>query len=172
MTGPRGDVLVRDVILRSTTTSDLDFVLAAESDAENRAFVLTWTRDQHATAIGSPGFAHRIVADASSGQSVGYVILLGLDGLHRAIEFRRLVITAKGCGYGRAAVRAIKRLAFEELGAHRLWLDVKEFNQRARRLYESEGFVVEGLLRECYLGSGGFESVYVMSILESEYRKA
>jgi diamine N-acetyltransferase len=105
-----------------------------------------------------------------SGEAVGYVILQGLDGIHRAIEFRRLVVTAKGCGYGRAAVRMIKTFAFEGLAAHRLWLDVKEFNHRARRLYESEGFTVEGMLRECYLGENGFESAYVMSILEAEYR--
>ncbi|MCI0538920.1 MAG: GNAT family N-acetyltransferase [Verrucomicrobiales bacterium] len=161
-----------DVILRPTTTADLDFVLAAESDPENRRFVLQWPREQHIAAIDSSAFAHRIVEDARSGQSVGYMILMGLNGPHRSIEFRRLIITAKGCGYGRGAVRAIKRLAFEDLAAHRVWLDVKDFNHRARRLYESEGFQAEGLLRECYLGEAGFESVYVMSILQSEYRTA
>jgi RimJ/RimL family protein N-acetyltransferase len=157
------------VRLRPTTTADLEFVLAAESAAENRAFILQWPRDQHIAAIESPASAHRIVEDVSSGEAVGYVILSGLDSIHRSIEFRRVVVTAKGRGYGRAAVRMIKTFAFEELAAHRLWLDVKEFNQRARRLYESEGFTVEGRLRECYRGEIGFESVYVMSILESEY---
>jgi RimJ/RimL family protein N-acetyltransferase len=146
--------------------------VAAESAAENRQFILQWPRDQHIAAIRSPACAHRIVEDASSGEAVGYVILFGLDDANRSIEFRRLVVTVKGRGYGRAAVRMIKKFAFEERAAHRLWLDVKEFNQRARRLYESEGFTLEGRLRECIRGETGWESVYVMAILESEYRHA
>ena len=160
---------MQNVVLRPTTSADLEFVLAAESDEDNRRYILQWPRDQHITAISSPVSAHRIVEDKSSGEAVGYVIL-GLDRIHRSIEFRRVVITAKQRGYGRAAVRMVKKFAFEEQAAHRLWLDVKEFNQRARRLYESEGFTGEGMLRECLLGETGFESVYVMSILESEYR--
>jgi len=161
---------MRNVVLRPTMDADLDFVLAAESAPENAPFILQWPRGRHAAAIRSPAAAHRVVEDARGGPPVGYVILLGVGEPDRSIEFRRLVVTEKGCGYGRAAVRAIKRLAFEGLGAHRLWLDVKEFNQRARRLYESEGFTPEGLLRECYLGERGFESVYVLSVLEGEYR--
>ncbi|PZO38752.1 MAG: hypothetical protein DCF17_14225 [Shackletoniella antarctica] len=42
-----------------------------------------------------------------------------------------------------------KRLVFDTLKAHRLWLDVKSKNSRARYLYRSEGFVEEGFMREC-----------------------
>jgi RimJ/RimL family protein N-acetyltransferase len=168
----RKKVLVKNVKLRPTTVADLHFVLAAEADAGNRRFVLQWSREQHEAAVMSPTCAHHIVQDGRRGHKVGYAIILGLAGPHHSIEFRRLVITTKGLGYGRAAVRAIKQFAFETCAAHRLWLDVKDFNHRAKRLYESEGFVTEGFLRECYLGEEGFESVYVMSVLASEYRNA
>ena len=84
----------------------------------------------------------------------------------------RIVVTDKGKGYGRAAVSAIKHHAFDELSAHRLWLDVKEQNTRARAVYEKESFRYEGTLRECLKGSEGFESLMVMSILEQEYHDA
>jgi diamine N-acetyltransferase len=69
-------------------------------------------------------------------------------------------------------VRAIKRHAFDTLSAHRLWLDVKEHNTRARAVYAKEGFRYEGTLRECLKGPEGFESLVVMSVLEHEYRHA
>ena len=75
-------------------------------------------------------------------------------------------------GIGRAAVRLVKRFAFRKHGAHRLWLDVKEHNDRARRLYQAEGFIVEGVLRECLRGDSGFASLVVMSLLASEYHEA
>ena len=61
-------------------------------------------------------------------------------------------------------------MAFRDLGAHRFWLDVKARNLRAQRLYLSEGFVEEGRLRESVRTDEGYDSLVVMSMLESEQR--
>lgn len=154
--------------LRYTNESDLDFVIAAEQSAENRAFVGVWTREQHRAACSSEDLSHLVIEEAD-GKRVGYVILAGLVDTNESIEFRRIVITEKNRGYGKQALQAIKKLAFEELKAHRLWLDVKEHNGLARRLYETEGFTIEGILRDCLKTEGGYESLVVMSILRGEY---
>jgi RimJ/RimL family protein N-acetyltransferase len=161
-----------DIELRRTTAHDLPYVLAAEGDDENRRFIAVWPEEQHRAALDDPNIAHLIIASQPHSQPVGFVILAGLQGEHRSIEFMRIVVTEKGKGYGRAAVRAIKRHAFETLAAHRLWLDVKEHNARARAVYDKEGFRYEGTLRECRKGPAGFESLLVMSVLEHEYRQA
>lgn len=157
--------------MRRTAESDLDFVLAAEGAEENRRFVGRWARAQHREALSNPDLAHLVVESVDDARPVGYVIMAGLLDANRSVEFRRVVITEKGRGYGREVLRAVKRMAFEELKAHRLWLDVREKNERARRLYESEGFVVEGTLRECVSVEDGWESLVLMSLLEQEYRK-
>jgi diamine N-acetyltransferase len=159
------------VRLRPTTPEDLDFVLDAERDPENARFILPWTREQHVRALADPDVAHRIIELGSPRDRFGFVLLLGLTSPHGSLEFRRIVVTAKGRGLGRAAVRAVKHFAFEEHKAHRLWLDVKEFNARARHLYASEGFVEEGVLRECLRSDSGFDSLVIMSMLASEYRQ-
>jgi RimJ/RimL family protein N-acetyltransferase len=75
-----------------------------------------------------------------------------------------------GVGLGaRVGLRLVKERAFGPLRAHRFWLDVKEENRRARSLYESEGFVAEGVLRDSFWTGEGHESLVVMSLLESEY---
>lgn len=53
--------------------------------------------------------------------------------------------------------------------AHRLWLDVFEHNERARALYTSEGFTVEGVLREHVNLHGQWRSLVLMSMLSREY---
>jgi RimJ/RimL family protein N-acetyltransferase len=64
-------------------------------------------------------------------------------------------------------------MAFRDLHAHRFWLDVKQLNTRALALYQSEGFVEEGRLRESVrvaTGAGdGYDSLVVMSMLDREY---
>jgi RimJ/RimL family protein N-acetyltransferase len=157
--------------LRPTTTVDLDFVLHAEQSDDNRAFVHQWTRERHLAALSNPDVAHLIVERTADHRPVGYVILMGLQDPNQSLEFRRIVITEKRNGYGREAVRLIKKLAFEEWHAHRLWLDVKDHNLGAKRLYESEGFVAEGVLRECIKAGDKFESLVVMSMLMHEYHK-
>ena len=47
---------------------------------------------------------------------------------------------------------------------------MKTINTRALALYESEGFVEEGRLRESVRAGDGYESLVVMSMLEVEYR--
>jgi RimJ/RimL family protein N-acetyltransferase len=157
--------------LRSTTRDDLDFVVSAEQDPENQRFIIPWPRERHAAALSDPNIAHQILHHDFHG-SVGVVILAGLTDPHDNLEFRRIVVTVKRRGFGRTAVRHVKRFAFVERRAHRLWLDVKEQNHRARSLYESEGFTLEGVQRECLKGAEGFESLVVMSMLASEYSEA
>jgi diamine N-acetyltransferase len=157
------------VTLRPTQLADLPFVIAAERHANNLAYVGQWSFDRHQAAIDSADEAHWIIQHADTDKPVGYAIMLGLTDEHRNLHLKRIVVAEKGQGYGRAALRQLKTLAFETYQAHRFWLDVKAFNPRARHLYESEGFVLEGCLREALKTEDGHHSMYLMAMLRSEY---
>ena len=74
-----------------------------------------------------------------------------------------------GHGYAPEAARLIVKHGFEELGLHRIGLDVYSHNARAIRAYEKAGFVREGTLRESYLRHGVYHDTIVMSMLKSEW---
>jgi RimJ/RimL family protein N-acetyltransferase len=162
----RATAVAVDVTVRPSTPDDLAFVLAAEHAPDNAPFVLQWPRQKHLEAMSDPSYAHWIVQQG--GRPAGYLILMDLWSPHESVQWRRLVVVDKGRGIGRAAVRLVKAAAFDRFGAHRLWLDVMEHNHRARSLYESEGFVREGTLRECVRVGDRFVSLHVMSILNRE----
>jgi diamine N-acetyltransferase len=169
--------------LRPTMLSDLDFVGSVETDPRNLPFITPWERTQHEGAVRFPDFRHFIVeAAAAAGgdlERAGFVILQGCRNPHGSVELKRIVLQPKGLGHGRAAVRLLKRMAFNDLHAHRFWLDVKALNARAQGLYQSEGFVEEGRLREAVRvtvesatdgrRSAGFDTLIVMSLLDREY---
>jgi diamine N-acetyltransferase len=155
--------------LRPTKESDLNFVVSEEQHAANSPFVRSWTYAQHLAALKSEDLEHSIIERIVDDTRVGYLILAGRTNENQNIEFRRIVINEKNRGYGRIAIHLVKKRAFDELKAHRLWLDVKEHNSRARHLYETEGFKTEGVLRECVKVADDFESLVVMSILRQEY---
>ena len=99
------------------------------------------------------------------------MILFGLSNPNKVLEFRRITINEKGLGFGREAIRLLKQLCFELFHFHRLWLDVYDDNERAINLYESEGFVKEGILRENIKSESGYRSQRIYSMLENEYRR-
>jgi diamine N-acetyltransferase len=161
-----------DVSLRPTTITDLDRVIQMEREDENAGFIRQWSADKHKSAISDDGMAHLVIESVSDARILGYVILLGLDDPDGNIEFKRIVVEEKGKGYGRKAVRLVKKFAFEKLNCHRLWLEVMENNQRAYELYESEGFIPEGVHRESLKKGNKYFSLKVMSILAQEYGKS
>lgn len=157
------------VRLRPTMQSDLDFVLTLEQDDANLPFITPWERTQHEAAIRFPDFRHFIVEGGPGLDAVGFLILVGCRSRHLSLELKRMVVQTKRQGYGRAALHLAKKIAFDDLGAHRLWLDVKSRNTGAAALYCAEGFVQEGVLRDAVKVAQGFDSLVVMSMLRPEF---
>jgi len=157
------------ISFRNTQEKDLDFVFKAEHHSDNCSYVDQWSKEKHLNVMQDKDILHLIIEDNNDSKPIGYIIIAGLENVNKNIELKRIVITEKGKGFGREALKLIKKLSFEKLNAHRLWLDVRDHNLRAQKLYKTEGFIQEGFLRECILYKGKFESLIIMSILESEY---
>lgn len=156
------------ITLRYTEIDDLDFVINAEQKKENAQYVDQWTKDEHITSLSNKDIIHLIIEDKDK-NSVGYIIIAGVEKISKSIEFKRLVICDKNKGYGREVLKLIKDFSFNDLKAHRLWLDVRLRHKIAQELYKSEGFKEEGILRECILYNNQYESIVIMSILSNEY---
>ncbi|SCI86677.1 Spermidine N(1)-acetyltransferase [uncultured Clostridium sp.] len=154
--------------LRLTQYDDLEFVIGAENESENAQYIGNWSKTQHLESLSNSDILHLIIEDSKTGKDIGYIIMAGLDNPNHNIEFKRFVICDKGKGFGKETLRLIKEYSFNELRAHRLWLDVRYKNKRAQNVYKSQGFKEEGILRECILYKGNYESLIVMSILENE----
>jgi ribosomal protein S18 acetylase RimI-like enzyme len=94
------------------------------------------------------------------GVLVGYIRLgfptpLACNAHVRQIQGLVVAEKARGAGVGRALLRAAQEEA-RRLGARRITLRVLGHNAPARGLYESEGFVVEGVLPEEFLLDGTY----------------
>lgn len=129
--------------LRATTPADLAFVRTVESAPENAEYVEQWPLEAHRHCLEAPDCSHWILESGAEHRAVGYAILQGLERPDGRVLLRRIAIAGKGRGFGRAAVRALARYAFERRGAACLWLSVLPANRRALRLYHSLGFVDE-----------------------------
>jgi RimJ/RimL family protein N-acetyltransferase len=72
-------------------------------------------------------------------------------------------------GYGSDAIGVLLDFGFGELRVERIWLDVFDFNERARHVYERLGFVHEATFRHAYFQGGRHLDVQRMGILRAEW---
>ncbi len=115
--------------------------------------------------------AFKAVGDG--GETVGHIELLAIDRKHRSATLARVLVgpeSLRGRGIGRQMVQQVLRIGFEKLGLHRIQLHVFDFNQGAVACYEACGFRKEGHLRDARRVGDRYWSLYLMSILEEEWR--
>ncbi len=158
----------KKIKLLNTLLSDIDKIIEFENSNEH--FICLYPKEKHIDLLSDKNCLHLSIIRKDNNKLAGHIILFGLNN-NKSLEFRRITINQKGFGFGREALKLIKKLCFEHLEFHRLWLDVYDDNIRAIKLYESEGFVQEGLLRDNTKIENAYRSQRIYSILEDEYFK-
>jgi diamine N-acetyltransferase len=156
-------------LLRPALPADIPQIAALERVPEFRNFVGQWSAERHLQTLASPE-ARYFVSEAEQGAIQAFALLRGIQETSRSIELKRLVVRTPGQGLGRRIMYELMRIVFDQLRAHRMYLDVYEDNPRARHLYTSLGFVHEGVMREAGERGGAFISLHLMSTLDREYR--
>ncbi|TDE01620.1 GNAT family N-acetyltransferase [Jiangella asiatica] len=110
------------------------------------------------------------IESLDTGEYAGGLAVNGIDADNESGGFRiDLVEKYRGQGIGPEAIELMLRYAFEEVGLHRVSLEVFEFNDRARRSYEKCGFVLEGRMRDALMWDGKRYDTLIMSILRPEW---
>jgi diamine N-acetyltransferase len=163
--------LTDSTLLRPAVAADVPQISAMERLVGVRDFVGQWSEERHLRTLASDD-ARYFVSESAPGALQAYAILRGIGDASRSIELKRVVVAAPGRGLGRRILKELMRIAFEDLHAHRMFLDVFEDNTRARHVYESLGFVYEGIMREAGERGEQFISLHLMSMLDREYRAA
>lgn len=154
--------------LRRATPDDLNYIMKLQAAPENLKFIVPFDEAYHHKNFSAADKMDVIAEEILTGERVGYFMLRELDT--PCAEFTHVIIDKKGVGYGREGLKLLIKWAFELKNFHRIWIDCKDYNSVALHLYESLGFVREGLLREILLTDGVYENLVVLGMLEGEYK--
>lgn len=166
-----------DIIIRESKLEDIDYFYKWELTNEVAEFFSIENNQSYDTVIRT--FIHDdeniykkqyTIVLKKTGEPIGRIVLNDINKGWKAEIFRIYigVLSLRGKGYGKQAIRIIMRLAFEEWNIERLYLDHYTGNP-ASKLYLSLGFKYEGVLRKSCKKNGKFYDVHLMSILKDEY---
>ncbi len=96
---------------------------------------------------------------------LGTISLKNISCRNRNAEYS--IVTRKkahGTGAAMQATRELLKYAFEELGLHKVYLNVLEENVRAQKLYEKCGFVYEGTSPDAVRINGVYKTLSLIHI--------
>jgi RimJ/RimL family protein N-acetyltransferase len=66
-------------------------------------------------------------------------------------------------GFGSDAIRTLVRFAFEEMNLRKLRINVFDYNDRAKHVLETQGFVQEGRLQAEFYRDGAYHDIVILS---------
>ena len=108
-----------------------------DQERDTRDHITLYTLVEHRREFANADTIYLSICENSG--LVGYFIL-ALDADPGSIEFRRIVVSAKGAGLGQAAIPAMEAYCAEQLQRQRIWLDVFDSNSRGRHIYQKLGY--------------------------------
>lgn len=118
------------------------------------------------------GTTKRLVIEASGQGPIGYTGIWGIDWVDRRAT-NGIILGSKfrGQGYATDAIMTVARVAFDDVGLHRLDAEIYEFNEASVALYTRHcGWREEGRRREHVFRNGRFWDRILVGITATEYR--
>jgi ribosomal protein S18 acetylase RimI-like enzyme len=144
--------------IRSSDVQDESALSALNTSTWSPDVTPAPTRESDSTFFNERTRPEDVLVADTDGRVVGYVMLrqsIPLASHSHVLEINGLAVDPahQGHGIGRLLVQEAKREA-QRRGARKLSLRVLSQNVSARRLYESSGFAVEGVLKAEFVLQG------------------
>ena len=168
-----------DVTLTPLEAADLDLVHGWQNDPGIRDLTMGFRFPLGREAVAgwiaglSGNTARAVYAIRHAGQAVGMVQLYDIAPVHRRAALGLFVADPgfRGRGIGHVAACLILDFAFSGLDLRRVDLGVLAGNGAAIRLYETLGFVREGVKRADYFADGAVWDTVMYGLLRAEFRR-
>ena len=127
------------------------------------------------TVLRDPATRMFSIIEISNGRLLGACGLCYIDWLNKNADFSiyigadNLYIDGK---FAPDAARVLISHAFGELGMHRLWAEVYDFDEAKQDFFKGLGFSLDGRHRETHWGEGRWNDSLFFGLLASEVPKA
>jgi len=155
--------------MREASEEDVPFIVGLFKLPHAREFLNEPGRDGILAQLEDPqGEAYIIEND---GNDIGYFTLHDREWL---VELGVLVVKKTGLGAGPFAMRWGVEQAFKRRKAHRVFIEIREDNDRARAMCEDLGFKAEGLYRDGFRDAvtGEYKNLIPYGMLRTDLRPA
>jgi len=169
----------KKVRLRPVEEKDLEFCQAIYNDPHLRQVLVGWdfpvslhSQRKWFESLAGDSRNLRLMVETKEGQPIGLTGLWDIDwhNRHALTGIKLTSQSTQGKGYGRDAIMLMNAYSFFEVGLHRLWATIIDYNIPSFKSYcERSGWKVEGLFRQHIFRNGAFHDLYCVACLEEDF---
>ena len=167
------------VALRSIEPGDLDQLMEWRNEPSFRQYFReyrelgSYNQQQwfENTVIGDKNTIMFAIVDSKNYELVGCCGLCYINWVQRFADLSLYIgnsyIDEEGLAY--EACELLFDYGFGEIGLHKIWTEIYDFDSKKYDLYTRMGFAQDGLLRENYFHNGKWHDSRIMSLLASDW---
>lgn len=122
--------------LQPAKKQDVPIFTQMEMAQDTSSYIIPYTEEQHIAEMEKNEIKYLSIYQQNT--LIGFIILALESGTR--VEFRRIVIAQKGCGYGQMAMQLLEQYCKQKLQKRAIWLDVFESNKRGIHIYQKLGY--------------------------------
>lgn len=170
------NIINNKIILRSIETEDRSLLHELINDPNIERSVGGWSFPvsnykqekwiESQQLSNSDSLLRLIIADKSSNEGVGTLILSDIDYKNGSAEIHiKISNQHQGKGFAMSSLTTIIEYCKSELRLHSLYAKILEDNVGSRKLFESNGFILDGLERERIFKNGRFNNVAIYTLI-------
>ena len=171
----------RNVILRAIEPDDLPFLADLADDPVVHANVVGWGwpvarhgQSGWLQATANDPKNRRLLVTDTEGSRLGMTGLWDIDLRNRsaqsAIKLHGPSLDGRK-GVGTDALKTMMAVGFSELGLHRVWAVILDYNAASLALYTRKvGFTLEGTRRQEVWRGGAYRDLHHLGLLHDEWR--
>lgn len=171
----------KSIYLRLLSQEDLKDRVEWINDEENiQTLLFDWptsyekTLKWYSNAIMDNAKLHFSIVDKETNELVGMTGLLNIDRINHHAQFYLTIGNKKyrGKHLPDEVIPLVLEYGFSELELKKIYLYTLPNNDHARKVYERNGFTLDGILRQQVYCRGKQQDIFVHSILKSEFEEA
>ncbi len=170
----------KKIVLRPLEEDDLDFCQSLYNDPHIRNMVVGWDfpvskKKQKIwfDSLLNDKFNVRFIVESKDAGLIGLTGFWDIDWHNRNALMAVKLLTArktKGKGYGRDVIMTMSAFAFFNMGLHKLWCEILDYNVPSLKCYvEKSGWKIEGKLRKHIFRNGLFHDLYYLGCLKEDF---
>jgi RimJ/RimL family protein N-acetyltransferase len=115
---------------------------------------------------------HLAITDDKDDEYLGTISLQFIDKKNSNAMYSTVLRTkAQGKGVAKQAVIKILKYAFEDLGLHKIHINILDFNARSITFHEKLGFEYEGTIRQHLYKNGKFNNLKLYGLFKKDFLK-
>lgn len=161
------------ITMRRATPDDVEFLVALVNDEDTRRFLgnrVADTREAALADLARPPDEFGWFVFEVDGERAGCVAFERLSEQHRIAQAGRFAVHPdfRERRIGVDAARLFQRLLLQELGFHRIEIQIYGFNERAIAHAERAGYVREGVKRRAYLKDGEWVDAVLFALTQKD----